>query len=138
MPGQIHPEDGIFGSLLAKLIEQVEPGPAKETNCQMHGMPTRNGSRMGVAPRNEQDISRCHLDLVVLRPRIDVQPIGPNGMWHLRIPDAPSLVAVNLHDQDVMNVPMRLERAPLGETQICIHLSADSHFSLDACCKLAD
>src|SRR5260370_22458754 len=99
MPGQIHPEDGIFGSLLAKLIEQVEPGPAKETNCQMHGMPTRNGSRMGVAPRDEQDISGSHLDLLVVRARIDVQPIGySNGIWHLRIPDAPSLVPMTLHD----------------------------------------
>jgi hypothetical protein len=59
-------------------------------------------------------------------------------MWHHRFPEAPPLAAVNLHGEDVKNVPMRLERAALGEADIRIYLRWDSHLSLNGCGELPD
>src|SRR6478736_5384445 len=106
----------------------------------MHGTRGGHSGRVRLAPRDEQHISRCHLDLLVwCHTRIDLCPISyVDGMRHLRVPDAPSLVSVNLHDKNVHEVPMWLERAALRESQIGIHLSEDSHFALDGRRKLTD
>src|SRR5712692_727790 len=134
MPREVHTQELILGSLLAKVIKKVDPGLAEETNSQMHGMLAGHSGGVGLAPGDEQHISRCHLDLLVWRDTC----IYFDGIRLLRVPDAPLLVSVSLHDQDVHDVPMRLERAALEKAQIGIHVCVDSHLSFDGHGKLTD
>src|SRR5262249_33739494 len=95
---------------------------------------------MRLAPRDKQHISRCHLNLLVrCLTRVDLCPISYfDGIRHLRLPDAPLLFSMNLHDQHVHEVPMWLECTTLEKAQVGIHVCVNSHLSLNGCGKLTD
>src|SRR5262245_35121347 len=103
MPWQVHAQQGILEDVLAKVLKKIDSGRAEETDGQMHGVLGGHCSGVRLAPWDKEHISGCHLDLLVRNnTRIDLcltnyfERIG-----HLRVPDAPVLVSVNLHDQDV-------------------------------------
>src|SRR5436189_5766451 len=106
----------------------------------MDRAPSRYSGGVGLAARNEKHVPGRQLDFLVrCRTRIDRQAVGQvDGMRYHRFPEAPSLPAVDLHGEDVMDVPMRPERTALGEAQISIHLRFDSHLSLDGRGELTD
>src|SRR5260370_18919658 len=101
------------------MIKEIDPCMAQETNSQMHGAPAGHSGRVGLAARDEKHVPRRQLDLFVWRhTRNDLCSFASfDGMRHLRVPHAPLLVSVNLHDQNVHKVPMWLEPAALREAQ---------------------
>src|SRR5438552_13123544 len=112
MPRQVHAQERILGSLLAKVMKEIDPGSAQETNAQMHGTLGRHSGGMRLAARDEKHVPRRQLELLIRHTRIDLCAISYfDRMRHLHVPDAPLLVSMNLHNQDVHEVPMRLERA---------------------------
>src|SRR5262245_24837391 len=135
---QVHVQDRILSSFLAQVIKKIDPGPVHKANAQMYGMLGGHSGTVRLPPRDKQDIAGCHLDLLVRR-QASIELIRHfDGMQPLRVPDAPRFVSVNLQDQDVVDVPMRPERAALGEAEIGIYLGVNSHFSLDGCRELTD
>src|SRR5262245_37379832 len=115
MPGEVHTQDQILSGVLAQVTKKIDPGLAEEANGQMHRVLSGYGGGVVLTSWNEQHISRCHVDLLVRRhARIDFCPINYfDGMRQFCVPDAPSFASVNLHDQDVHEVPMWLECAAL-------------------------
>src|SRR5713101_10174114 len=100
MPRQVHAQQWILGSFLAKVTKKIDPGPAMETNAQVHGTLDRHSGGVGLTARDEQHVPRRQLDLLVRRyTRIDLSAISFfDRMRHLHVPNAPLLVPVNLHD----------------------------------------
>src|SRR6516165_1157438 len=106
----------------------------------MHGALSRYSGNVDLAARNEKHVPRGQLDLLVGGgTRFDGYDVAHfDGMRNSRLPEAPSFPAADLNGENIMGVPMRLERAALGEAHIGVNLRLNSHLSLDRRGELTD